>query len=98
MPRKYPDEFRGRAVELVRAGQSVTRTAADLGTSQACLHGWVKQDCTDRGEDPGRTTVQSRELRNAPERIRELEDEVKIFRRATVELGSGAADLRRSTR
>jgi hypothetical protein len=58
----------------------------------------VKQDCTDRGEDPGRTTVQSRELRNAPERIRELEDEVKIFRRATVELGSGAADLRRSTR
>ena len=76
----------------------MARTAADPGITKECLRGWVKQDCTDRGEDPRRTTVQSRELRNAPERIRELEDEVKIFRRSTVVLGSGAADLRRSTR
>jgi len=98
MPRKYPDEFRRRAVELVRAGQSVAKTADDLGITQACLHGWVKQDRIDRGEIPGRTTVESRELRKARKRIRELEDEVQILRRANVMLGAQAADPKGSTR
>ena len=52
MPSKYPDEFRRRAVELVRAGQSVPKAAADLGITDACLYGWVKQDRIDRGELP----------------------------------------------
>lgn len=87
MPRKYPDEFRRRAIELVRAGQSVSRTAADLGITDACLYHWVKQDKIDRCEIPGRTTVESRELRKARRRIRELEDEVEILRRANAALG-----------
>jgi len=58
MPRKYPDEFRQRAVELVRAGQSVTKTAAaDLGITDTCLYNWVRQDRIDRGEIPGVSTV-----------------------------------------
>ena len=73
MPRKYPDEFRHRAVALVRAGQSVTKTASDLGITDTCLYGWVGQDRIDRGEIPGTTTVESRELRKARRRIRELD-------------------------
>ena len=37
MPRKYPNKFRSRAVALVRAGQSVTKTASDLGITEICL-------------------------------------------------------------
>ena len=42
MPRKYPGEFRSRAIALVRADQKVTETASDLGITAACLHGWAK--------------------------------------------------------
>jgi len=53
MPREYPDEFRARAVALVRSGQTVTKTAEDLGITDSCLYGWVKQDRIDRGEIEG---------------------------------------------
>ena len=98
MPRKYPDEFRQRAVSLVRAGQSVTKTAADLGITDTCLYNWVRQDRIDRGEIPGVSTVESRELRKARRRIRELETEVEILRRANVMLGSEPRRPKGSTR
>ena len=53
MPRRYPDEFRARAVALVWSGQTVTKTAEDLGITDSCLYGWVKQDRIDRGEIEG---------------------------------------------
>lgn len=98
MPRKYPDEFRARAVALVRSGQAVSKTAADLGITATCLHGWIKQDRIDRGEVPGVSSSESRELRKAKRRIRELEDEVEILRRANAMLGSAAKHPKGSTR
>ncbi len=98
MPRAYPAEFRRRAVSLVRAGQSVTSTAADLGITDTCLYNWVKQDRIDRGEIPGVTTGESRELRKAKRRIRELETEVEILRRANTILGTEARLPKGSTR
>jgi transposase-like protein len=98
MPRAYPAEFRKRAVSLVRSGQSVTATAADLGITDTCLYNWVKQDRIDRGEIPGVTTSESRELRKARRRIRELEAEVEILRRANALLGCEARRPKGSTR
>lgn len=98
MPRKYPDEFRQRAVALVHAGTSVPKAADDLGITNTCLYNWMKQDRIDRGEIPGRTTVESRELRKARRRIRELEDEVQILRRANAMLGNQARRPKGSTR
>ncbi len=98
MPAKYPDEFRRRAVELVRAGQTVPKTAADLDITSSCLYSWIRQDRIDRGELPGRSTSESRELRKARRRIRELEDEVEILRRANEMLGSNARRPKGSTR
>jgi transposase-like protein len=98
MPRKYPDEFRQRAIALVRAGGSVTKTAADLEITDTCLYGWVRQDRIDRGEIPGTTTVESRELRKARRRIRELEGEVEILRRANAMLGEDTRRPKGSTR
>ena len=98
MPRSYPTEFRQRAISLVRSGQSVVKTAADLGITNTCLYNWLKQDRIDRGEIPGITTAESRELRKARRRIRELEDEVEILRRANGLLGNEPSRPKGSTR
>ena len=87
MPRPFPAEFRLRAVALVRAGKTITRTAEELGVIQAALHGWVRQDKIDRGELPGISTTEGAELKKAKRRIRELEMEVEILRRASKILG-----------
>jgi transposase len=40
----YPPEFRAEAVRLVRtSGQSINRTAQDLGVCHETLRHWVKQ-------------------------------------------------------
>jgi transposase-like protein len=88
VPRPYPPEFRARAIALVRSGKQVKQqTAYELGISAGCLHDWIKQDRIDRGELPGKTTVESVELRAARKRIRELETELAILRQAEKFLG-----------
>lgn len=67
---------------LVRAGKQIKQVAYELGISAGCLHNWVRQDCTDRGELAGITTTES-ELRAARNRIRELETELAIIRQAS---------------
>lgn len=98
MPRRYPDEFRRRAIALVRAGQSVAQTSVGLGITSTCLYNWLKQDRIERGEIPGTTKAESAELRRARRRIRELEDEVEILRRANAMLGGEARRPKGSTR
>ncbi len=98
MPRSYPAEFRRRAMALVEAGQSVAKTAEDLGITDSALYHWIKQDKIDRGVIPGRTTAESKELRRSRRRIRELEAEVEILRRANELLGSDATHPKGSTR
>jgi transposase-like protein len=56
--------------------------AAELSISEGGLHNWVRQDQIDRGERPGRTTPESTELAKARKRIRLLEQENEILRRA----------------
>lgn len=87
MPRPYPPEFRFRAVALVRAGKPITTAATELGISAAALHNWVRQDQIDRGERPGIATHESAELAKANKRIRQLEAEVEILRKAAKLLG-----------
>ncbi len=65
-------------------------TASDLDVSCVILHRWVKQDTIDRGEIPGVPLAESREMRKGRKRIRELENEVEILRRAHEMLGSSS--------
>ena len=58
----------------------------------------MKQDRIDRGEIEVVSRAESRELRKAKRRIRELEDEVEILRRAHALLGSSAQHPKGSTR
>ena len=81
MPTSNPAEFRRRATALVRSDWSVTKTAHDLDVTTT-VYNWVKQGRIDRGEIAGVSTKESRELTKAHRRIRELEAEVEILRRA----------------
>lgn len=82
MPRPYPAEFRERALELVRSGRTVVETAELLGIAQSCLYRWKQLDLVDRGLKPDSARVESRTLAVAKARIRDLEEEVKILRKA----------------
>ena len=79
----YPPEFRRRAVELVEGGRKVAEVAADLGISEQTIYTWRRQPRIDAGLEPGLSTSEWAELSAAKRRIRELETELAIHRRAT---------------
>ncbi|MFS0792874.1 transposase [Microbacterium sp. 1P10AE] len=82
MPRPYPSVFRERALKLLRAGRTVADAAVTLGIAQSCLYRWKQQDLIDRGMKPAIGHAPSAELAAANRRIRELEEENKILRKA----------------
>ncbi|MGA7757079.1 MAG: transposase [Ilumatobacteraceae bacterium] len=84
MPRPHPPEFRRRAIELARLGdQPLSKIAADLGISDSCLRGWVKQADIDDGRQPGLTSDERAELVALRRKNRVLELEVEILKRAS---------------
>jgi transposase-like protein len=82
VPRPYPPEFRRRALDLVESGRAVRDVAASLGIAEACLHRWRHRDLVGRGLKPGTTVQESAGLAAAGARIGDLEEEVKILRKA----------------
>jgi transposase len=81
--RSCAPEFRRWVVELVRSGRSVGVVAAEIGVSEATVYRWRAQDRIDRGEQPGLSSVERVELAVARRRIRELETELEITKRAS---------------
>lgn len=82
MPRRYPAEFRRRALDLVREGRPVSEVAAQLGIGHQTLYDWRRQDRIDRGEAPGASSAEKAELVAARRRIAQLEAELAATRRA----------------
>jgi putative transposase len=82
MPRPYPPEFRQRALDLVRSGRPVPEVAKLLGIAESCLYRWKRQDLIDRGVKSGTSRAESAELVAARQKIRDLEEENKILRKA----------------
>lgn len=81
----YPPEFRREAVQLVLAGRSVRDVAEGLGCSDQSLHNWVKQHQLDRHErDDGLSSAERDELRELRKRVKRLEQERDILKRAAV--------------
>ena len=83
MPAAHPPEFRRRALDLVAQGEPIARTARELGISESCLRNWMVRDAIDSGRTPGVTTDEHRELVDARRRIRVLEMENEILKRAS---------------
>jgi transposase len=82
-PRQYSPEFRREAVQLVRNGRSVRDVAESLGCSDQSLYKWVKQEQLDRKErDDGLSSAERDELRELRRRVKRLEQEREILKRA----------------
>ena len=80
----YPESFRREAVELVRQGRGIPDVAESLGVSAQSLRHWVKQHQLDRFErDDGLASAEREELRELRKRVKRLEQERDILKRAT---------------
>jgi len=78
----YPAEFRRRALDLVAAGKPVREVARLLEVSDQSIYTWRRQELIDGGALPGLSSEEREELRAARRRIRELETELVVHRRA----------------
>ena len=83
MPKAFPLEFRRDVVAVARKSEApIAQVAKDFGISQSCLQRWLKLADIGDGTRPGATREESAELREAKKRVRQLEQENEILRRA----------------
>jgi transposase-like protein len=89
VPKPFPKEFREDVVRVARnrePGQSLKQIAADFGIAESCLRNWMRQADVEDGLKPGTTGAENAELREARKRIRLLEQENEVLRRAAAYL------------
>lgn len=89
MPKPYPREFRDDVVRVARnrePGVLLKDIAADFGISESCLTNWMKSADVEDGVKPGATSTENADLREARKRIRLLEQENEVLRRAAAYL------------
>ncbi|MFE3516754.1 transposase [Streptomyces sp. NPDC059166] len=90
MPKPYPKEFREDVVRVARnrePGVTLEQIAADFGVHPITLSKWLRRAGTDEdGVKPAPVTGESAELREARKRIRLLEQENEVLRRAAAYL------------
>ena len=90
MAKAFPDEFRRDVVAVARKHEApLKQIAKDFGISEATLHAWLKKDDIEEGVRPGLTDADAKELREYKDRVRLLEQENEVLRRAAIYLGRG---------
>jgi transposase len=101
VPKPYPQEFRDDVVRVARdrePGVTVEQIAKDFGVHPMTLFKWLGQADTDEGSKPGVSRNDSAELREARKRIKLLEQENEVLRRATAYLSQANLPGKGSTR
>lgn len=101
MPKPYPIEFREDVVRVARGrepGVTLEQVAADFGVHPMTLSTWLRRTDIDEGARPGRSRTESSELREANRRIRLLEQESEVLRRALAYVSQGSLPGKGSTR
>lgn len=101
MPKPYPQEFRDDVVRVARdrePGVTVEQIAKDFGVHPMTLFKWLRQAEIEEGAKPGASRAESAELREARKRIKLLEQENEVLRRATAYLSQANLPGKGSTR
>jgi transposase len=81
--RVYPPEFRAKILELVRSGRSANSIAREYEIARLTITNWLKQDDLDAGRRAdGLTTAESVEVAKLRKKVRELEIERDILKKA----------------
>lgn len=101
MPKPYPQEFRDDVVRVVRnreSGQTIKQIAVDFGIAESCVRNWIRQADVEDGAKPTTSAAEHAELREAKKRIRLLEQENEVLRRAAAYLSQANLPSKGSTR
>lgn len=101
MPKPYPEEFREDVVRVARdrgPGVTLEQVAADFGVHVMTLSKWMRRADIDDGVKPGTTSQENAELRQARRRIKLLEQENEVLRRAAAYLSQAHLPGKGSTR
>ncbi len=92
-------EFRRDVVAVARRGEApIKQIAHDFGIAESCLRNWLRDADVEDGNRPGVTASESVELREARRRIRLLEQENEVLRRAAAYLSQAQLPGKGSTR
>jgi transposase-like protein len=89
MPPAYPREFREDVIRVARGREPdvlLKDVAADFGISESCLANWLRQADRDDGIRPGPSTDELTENRELRKRLRLVEQENEVLRRAAAYL------------
>ena len=97
MPAPHPKEFRDDVVAVARRGDApIAQIAKDFGISESCLRNWLTKADVEDGVKPGVTNAENAELREARKKIRLLEQENEVLRRAAAYLSQANLKLGQS--
>ena len=97
MPAPHPKEFRDDVVAVARRGDApVAQIARDFGISESCLRNWLAKADVEDGVRPGVTSAENAELREARKKIRLLQQENEVLRRAAAYLSQANLKLGQS--
>lgn len=89
MSKPYPEEFREDVVRVTRnrpAGVTLVQVAADFGVHPMTLSKWLRKADVEDGVKPGVTGAEQAETRELRRRVRLLEQENEVLRRAAAYL------------
>ncbi len=82
--RKFSPEFKADAVKLCKTGETIAHVAARLDLTETALREWVKRADADAGTGAADTltTEERDELRELRKRVKRLEMEREILKKA----------------
>jgi transposase len=86
MTKKYDKEFKLQTVRLIQEeGKSVAQVAREMGLHENTLYRWIaefKQDGSQAFPGSGQLKPEDKALRDLQKRIRDLEEENEILKKA----------------
>jgi transposase len=101
VPKPYPEEFREDVVRVARSrpdGVTLEQIAADFGVHPMTLSKWLRRVDVEAGVKPGATRTELAETRELRKRVRLLEQENEVLRRAAAYLSQANLPGKGSTR